>query len=623
MLSSAVAPRSRLLALAGCLLIAGPAHLAGQSCQAGSPPAARPIPASAADDAARSVLTQHNDNARTGAYLQEQQLNAVTVCPARFGKLFTRRVEGQIYAQPLYVANLPMADGARRNVVYVATMHNMVYAFDADDPSAAGDHPLWLASLGNSVPYNFMPMPGSFLGKYNVRPEYGITGTPVIDLASQTMYLAAKTCERPLASDCANANGANTAYRLHALDIVTGAERPNSPKLIEAICNDTTPGQPARRFSFNAAHHLQRAGLLLSRGLVYLGFGSHADAKHFHGWILAYDPVTLEQVSSFCTSPHVDGAAVWQAGSGLVADDAGDIFAMTGNGLKGQPPGRRDLTNSVVRLTRELRLIERFVPANESCLSELDVDLGSAGPILLNPWHLLLGGGKEGVFYLLNAGYMGGRQSPQSLSHRDRAPCARAGNNPASPPLQSFQGARQWELTVMSSILPVFGYHHVHGAPVFYDNPYNGPEIFVMPERDYLRAFRFDATTQRFPDAQPPGNAPRDSYHSRQTNSPHGMPGGILALSADAREHQADWPKGQPSTGIVWAAMPLEKDAFTDVVPGILRAYRANDLTELWNSQQRPGDEVGNFAKYTPPTVANGKVYLATFSNRLDVYGLR
>jgi hypothetical protein len=575
----------------------------------------------ATTDAGRAVLTQHNDNQRTGAYLSEHQLDVATVCSSRFGKLYSLKVDGQVYAQPLYVPNLVMNDGKSHNVLFVATMHNMVYAFDADSNPGGGSRPLWRDSLGVPVPHNFMPMPGSIFG-YNIKPEIGITGTPAIDAAGKTIYLTSKTCTRPSSSDCANRGGSDIAYTLHALDLSSGAERPGSPRPIKAHCVDSTGG--AERFVvFRASRHLQRAGLLLARGRLYVGFGSHADATSFHGWILSYDARSLEPQASFCTTPHVNGGAIWQAGNGLVADSSGQIYALTGNGFKKETPGPRDMTNNLIKLDADLRLLDWFTPANEACLTKHDVDLGSAGVTLMPGTSFLVGGGKEGVMYVVDAANLGKRQAPTSRSVLDNAPCRRAGNSDDPPPVQAFQAARNWQSNVVATLVKVFGYHHIHGSPVYYREPSTGPTIFVWPERDYLRAFRFDSSARRFPDTAPPGSQPKDSYHSRRPNAEHGMPGGILSLSADGREGSAQWARGRPATGIVWALMPLKDDAFTKVVPGILRAFRASDLTELWNSETSADNRTGLFAKYTAPTIADGKVFVATFSNRIDVYGLR
>lgn len=613
---SACAPALRLGAARPC-----PEGLQEQAVQAllGEPKAPGDS-AGMPSDQARSVLTQHNDEARTGAYRYERRLNTGNVCGERFGKLFSLSVKGQIYAQPLYAANLELPDSSVHNVVFVVSMHNMVYAFDADEKAK----PLWSRSLGNPVPYNFMPMPGSIVGQYNIKPEIGITATPVIDFSSQTIYLTAKTCERQSTSDCAHKEGRGLAYRIHALDLTTGEDRPNSPVMIAAECFDSTgPGAP-RRIGFDAAHHLQRTGLLLANGKVYLGFGAHHDKKPYRGWVMAYDAATLAQTASFCSTPHVNGGGIWQAGNGLTADSAGNIYAMTGNGFKDERRSPRDMTDSFIKLSPDLRLLDWFAPANQPCLSEYDVDLGAAGPVLLPGTSLLVGAGKEGIVYLLDAANLGKRQSRKYRGRRDESPCALAGGDTTPPPLQAFQAAFQWKRDHVGAIvLPVLGYHHIHGSPVYYDDPHGGPTIFLWPERDHLRGFRFDPATRRFQNTAPSGSPPQDSYRSRDRNAEHGMPGGILSVSGDAREDQSNWPEGQPSTGIIWASMPLKKDAFTQTVAGVLRAYSTNDLTELWNSTWRRDDGVGFFAKYTAPTIANGKVYLATFSNRLNVYGLK
>ena len=314
------------------------------------------------------ILTQHDNVARTGANRQERMLNTKNVNPASFGKLFTRTVQGYLYAQPLYVPNLKMADGKIHNVVFLATSHNSVYAFDADDPKAA--KPLWEINLGPSVPAAEV-----YTTQWtDMRGEIGITSTPVIDLATGTLFTVAKTKE----------NG-TYVQRFHALSLITGKEKPGSPVLIKASVPGTGAGSAGGQVAFDPVHQLQRTSLLLMNGVVYAAFGSHADQGIFHGWILGYNAKTLAQTCAFNTTPDGSDGAIWQASMGLASDGAGNIFAATGNGTFDANRGGKDYGNSLMRLRPEgktLQVMDSFTPYNQAELNRHDTDLGASGPLL-------------------------------------------------------------------------------------------------------------------------------------------------------------------------------------------------------------------------------------------------
>ena len=520
---------------------------------------------------AASVLTQHNDPARTGANLVETILSPSSVRNGHFGKIFSLPVEGQIYAQPLVVANVDIPGKGVRNVVYVATMRNKIYAFDADNQDTT---PLWKASLGTPMLYNQIPLdvPG-LIDQYNIRPFIGVTSTPVVDPDRKRLYAVAKIAE----------DGQPIVNRLHAIDIATGAIEQKTDIIIPKQGQE--PSEVARE-------HLQRPALLLSKGKVYVAFGSHQDAAplHYQGWLLVFDADTLELKQTFCVTPGGLQGGIWQSGNGPAADNDGNVYIMTGNGSFN--PGQRQFSDSFVKLSPDLSSVDWFTPADVDKLNILDIDLGSAGPMLL-PSPLpeeIIGGGKEGKFYLV---------SRTQLGHRQRHRCLREGLN---PPIQVVQAARKWRLTWLSWIPFLFytGYHHIHGSPVIWISRTQGPLIYVWPEEDNLKAFKYDPKTKLNP--KPKVSAQRDAQ---------GMPGGILSVSANGQDD-----------GLVWSAMPLEDDAFVQTVRGVLRVLDANTLEMLWSSDQYEPDDSFNFAKYVPPTIVNGKVYLATFSDRLNVYGL-
>lgn len=499
-----------------------------------------------------TVLTQHNDNSRTGANLDEIALNTSNVSAGQFGKLFTRTVDGQTYAQPLYMPGVNMGSRGIHNVVFVATERNNVYAFDADDPNAAA--PLWQVNLGPPVAVRFIDE------TVDINEYIGITSTPVIDPLTRTLYCVAKTKE-----------GGKYPQRLHALDITTGQEKFGGPVVIDGSVPGVGDGAKNGTVAFNSQRHFNRPGLLLQDGYLYVAFGSHGDVRPYHGWIFSYNASTLQRVGVFNTTPNTFGGAVWQSGQGLAADGTG-IYFMTANGHFDGDIGGPDLSSSFLKLTTpSLTLSDWFAPYNADALDQNNDDLASAGPLLIPGTNLLVGGGKEGVLYLLNR---------SNLGH------FRAGSD--SQIVQSFHA----------------GGGHIHGSPVYWSSPQQGPLIYLWTEEDALKSFRFvNGLFQTAPVAIGPVVAP------------DGMPGAMLSVSANG---------SSVGTGIVWASLPFAGNANIETVPGVLRAFDASNVgIELWNSRQVPErDDLGNLAKHTSPTIANGKVYVATFSNQLVVYGL-
>src|SRR6267378_783180 len=328
------------------------------------------------------TFTHHNDNARTGANLQELVLTPATVNQAQFGKLFSWAVDGQVYAQPLYVANLAIPHHGTYNVVFVATEHGSVFAFDADDPTCVQ---LWISSF--------------------IDPENGITGTPVIDPQTGILYVVVRTKE----------NG-SYVQRLHALDITTGAEALGGPVDIEASVAGTGDGSDGANLSFDPLRQNQRAALLLTQGVVYIAFASHGDYGPYHGWLLGYDAATLQQVAVFNATPNGGEGGIWQSGGGPSADTFGTIYVITGNGTFDADVGGTDFGDSFLKLSTQaggLTVADFFTPFNQASLEANDLDLGSTDPLLLpdqtdtdHP-HLVLGAGKDGNAYLVDRDQMG------------------------------------------------------------------------------------------------------------------------------------------------------------------------------------------------------------------------
>jgi VCBS repeat protein len=505
-----------------------------------------------------SVWTHHNDNARTGANLSEPTLNISNVNTATFGKLFSLGVDGEIYTQPLYIPGVNINGKGAHNTVFVATMNDSVYAFDADSGTGGNAAPLWKVNFTNpaagvtAVPAEDV-QPARHL---NIHGTVGILGTPVIDQSSATMYLVARTKE----------NG-QYAQRLHALDITSGDERPNSPVTITASVPGTGYDSVSGTVTFNPLLENQRPALALSNGVVYIAWASITDRDPYHGWVMGYNAATLQQVSVYNDTANGGRGGFWQAGNGPAIDSAGSLYFMSGNG---DWDGANNLGSSIIKINPAgLTPLDFFTPFDWKAQNDSDLDLGSSGPLLIPGTNLLVGGGKEGILYAVPISGMGHLQSS------------------ASP-------EQAWQATV----------HHIHGAPVFWQSPTLGPLLYLWGERSTLRAFQLNGSTF---DTMP---VTQSTFYA-----PPGMPGAMLSISANG---------SQAGTGILWASIPADGDAEVADVPGVLRAFDASDLThELWNSlQNKARDDVGIFAKFVPPTVANGKVYAASFSNQLCVYGL-
>jgi hypothetical protein len=539
-----------------------------------------------------NVLTNRYDNSRSGANLTETVLNTSNVNTKQFGKLFEREVDGDLYAQPLIATNIEIAGKGKRNVVYLATANNSVYAYDADDRAASA--PYWHITsevLGKPVPRDDVvdfPAGQHYL---NFERSIGITSTPVIDLETHTIYVVVKSKE----------GKDNYIQSLHALDLATGHERGDfhSPVNIEAAVSGNGIGSSGGTIHFSARKNLNRAGLLLLDGVIYVAFGSHDDDEpmfQYHGWILAYDAKTLRQIAAYCTTPDGIQGGIWQSGGALAADAGSGqkfVYAAVGNGSL----GGRDYGESVIKLIpgSALSVQHAFAPPNAAYLNGRDLDL-STGAVLLPRTNWLLACSKQGRCYLLD-------RSDMHL-------------------LQEIQASMN---TVGTSRAP-----NIHGSPVFWCSPCDpnqpfGLSMFLWGEEDYMRAFRLDM--QAFiMDGQGFVSSNQSTMHAPKSS----MPGAVLTLSASG------W---QPGTGIVWASHPVSADANNKTVEGILRAFDANDISrELWNSNQIvTRDNLGMFAKFCPPVVANGKVYIATFAepilglasqdppkkpNKLVVFGL-
>jgi hypothetical protein len=530
-----------------------------------------PTPAPPSPPTAVNVLTYHNDNARTGQNLQETLLTPANVNSTTFGKLFSYSVDGYVYAQPLYVSNVPVA-GQLRNVVFVATEHNSVYAFDADNQTGT---PLWRVSFVDpangitTVPYQDTASPPGYTGPgpvipggcADLTPEIGISGTPVIDRATGTLYVVAKTKE---------INGAAVAYehRLHALDIATGASRPGSGRALQASVPGTTlPNDGNSRVLFQSLRQNQRAALLLNKNIISISFSSHCVIRPYQGWVLAYDAKTLDQLGAFNVVPNdpKGKGGIWHSGGGPAADASGNVFVMTGDGPFDPSPGVDSYSDSVLKLTNgSLKISDYFTPFNQQELENANADMSAAGPLLLpdqsvGPPRLMLSLGKQGVAYLLN---------------RDNLGKFQAGSD--SQIVQSFT----WGLCGTGRCL-------IFGTPAYFENT-----VYMAAAGDKLKAYTL-------------GNG--QLILSGESTNSFPWPGATPVVSANGA-----------SNGIVWVVESNGSGA-----PAVLHAYSAADvIIELYNSSENAArDNPGPAIKFSVSTVANGKVYVGS-QYQVSVFGL-
>lgn len=521
-------------------------------------------------------MTNRYDISRSGADLHETELTTKNVCTTHFGKIFERTVDGDIYAQPLIKTGVQIPGVGLRNVVYVATVNNSLYAFDADSPTAA--KPFWHAGqevFGQPVPkaeLTDMPPDQPYL---NFESTVGIVATPVIDPATNTIYVVANSKK----------NGEHR-FRLHAFDLATGREKTemHSPVTIEAMYPGGGFGTSDGKIRFRPRKMLNRPGLLLVDGVLYMAFTAHLDGEpkfDYHGWIMAYDAKSLRQISVYCTTPDGIQGGIWQSGTGLAAETREGIYPLLYAVVANGSAGGRNYGGSVLQLyPGELMSMKlAFTPPNAAYLNDHDLDL-STGPVLLPELPMLIACSKEGKCYVVD-------RSDFHLVQEFQAS------------INSYGGDRP---------------SNIHGAPIAWRTSKGVLRLFIWGEDDYLRGFQYDG--QRFVGADK--SVPRAPQKS--------MPGGMLALSAN---------ESAPGSAVLWAALPESGDANIATVDGIVRAFDAENVSkELWNSNQNAArDRLGKFAKFCPPVVANGKVYVATFAdptkpgeparaNHLVVYGL-
>ena len=359
----------------------------------------------AAAPAGSQVLTSQYDNARTGANLHETILSPQNVNSTTFGKVFVLPVDGDVYAQPLYVPGVEIPGQGKHNAVFIATEHDSVYAFDADGSS---QKPLWKASFVDEA-RSILTVPARDVHCPFIQPEIGITSTPVIDLPSGTIYVLARTRNRDAKGDW------HYEQELHALALGTGAEKFGGPLKIQARIETKSLRIFTSRVEFNPLLENQRAALLLVNGRVLITWASSCDVGPYYGWVMAYDAHTMAPAGVLNLSPDEGESGIWQGDAGPAADEQGNVYLITGNGKFSAAKGGRDYGDSVVKIavtTKELEVRDYFTPSNQERLNATDGDFGSGAPLLLpdqpgaHP-HLLLAAGKAGILYELDRDNLG------------------------------------------------------------------------------------------------------------------------------------------------------------------------------------------------------------------------
>jgi hypothetical protein len=527
------------------------------------------------------VLTYHYDLARDGVNSHEFALAHANVNQSKFGKLFSCQVDGAIYGQPLWIPSLNFA-GAAHNAVFVTTQHDSLYAFDAD---VAPCQQLWHANLidaahGAGAGETSVCWYDVGSGYGDIQPEVGVTGTPVIDPATNTLYVVSKS----EIGGCSTGNAPAFFQRLHAIDLANGNETANSPVTIAASVPGNGDGSSGGLLTFNAQSEGQRPGLALLKNVsvggslyneVVIGWASHEDAFPYHGWLIGYNAADVQQqLEVFNTTPNGGLAGIWMSGNAPAVDANNNLFVATGNGTFDADVAGNDYGDSVLRInsTGAFTLTDYFTPNNQGTLNQYDADLGSGGIVLLpdqtsGPPHLLIQGGKQGLIYLLDRDNMGQLQA--------------ASDNV----VQEFQADNgSWT------------------TPAFWQNT-----MFIAGSGDHgncdsLKSYGFTAGT------------------------------GFNTTASSSSSHCFPFPGATPvissagnANGMVWAidAGCYGTAASSCGGPAILYSLDATNLgNHLWDSAQASArDQAGAAVKFAVPTVANGKVYVGT-RTEVDVYGL-
>jgi hypothetical protein len=513
------------------------------------------------------VFTYHNNLARDGTNTQEYLLSSTTVTQATFGKLFSCSVDGAVYTQPLWVPGVSI-NSVLHNVLYVATQHDSVYAFDADAKPCVR---LWKVSLLDTlhggttgetpVPCDETKVCSVGAGYGDIQPEIGVTGTPVI--SGSKLYVVSKS-----------ENSSIPAFyqRLHALNVIDGSETDSVVNLAASVVG-SGDGSSGGFLAFDPRREHQRSALALVNGTVYISWAAHEDQSPYHGWILGYNANNLaQQTAIYNSTPNGGLGGIWMGGGGPAADAQGNLYVSTGNGLFDADLDNvadNDFGDSILKLDASagLGLEDWFTPQEQQSLSDSDADLGSGGVVLLpdqsnGPAHLLVAGGKENVLFLVDRDNMG-----------------------------SFQNGSNSQ--IVQSISTSAG---LFGTPAFWQN-----NLYYAGPGGSLTAYTFSPSTGFF-----------NLSPASQSTTVFNFPGASPSISSQGS-----------SNGIVWAIDESQYGPPAPPGPAIVHAYNATNLAqEYWNSTQAgTRDQAGNAVKFVPPTIANGKVYVGT-RTEVDVYGM-
>jgi hypothetical protein len=500
-----------------------------------------------------NVTNYHYNQSETGANTNETILTPTNVNSLTFGKIASLPVDGQVYAQPLIMNSVAMPGGGTEDLVFVATEGDSVYAFNAEGTSTT---PVWKTNL---VQTGETTIPYQDVGTTDILPQIGITGTPVIDTNTNTLYCVG------------NFKESNGTYqqRLYALDIATGAAKYGGPVVISGSVSGTGAGSVGGKLSFGAQLENQRPGLTLDNGNVYMAFASHGDNGNYHGWVIAYNETTLVQDYIWCDTPNASQGGIWMSGGAVAVDSSGDLYLTSGNGSFDYNTGGKDLGMALVKLTPQLTVLDYFSPYNESSLSNADEDYGCGNAVLLSGQtgsapNEALTLGKWGGVYLNNTatGSMGEINNPPNGPNHDLGEAATG--------LQQHNTFSYW----------------------------NG-QVYVGPDGGKLRDYAV-------------GNSTMSATATSQTAHLFGVGG------ANGQGTSPTISSNGTTNGIVWG---IENVAFNNG-PAILYAYNANDLTQLLYASNQYGtrDTAGTAVKFTTPVVANGLVYVGG-GGSVTIYG--
>ncbi len=550
------------------------------------------------------VLMQHNDLNRTGWNPNETILNTSNVTPTNFGLLYKHIVDDQIYAQPLIVTGVLVTDPVThnqvtRNLLIVVTVRNTMYAFDADDGTLdvywqknftpAGEIPPMAVDIHAALcafTYSDFKISANGLGQ---AASFGTVGTPAVDKSTNTLYFVSRYRDQNVDNTPKNTTdhssdpdwlSAGFFEQVHALDLSTGAEKFGGPVIIDPtttfVLGTGTDHDASNQIHFDPRRENQRGGLFISNGIVYIPFSGHCDMDNYHGWILGYKTNDLsQQVIRYITTPNDERGGIWMSGAAPAVDGAGNIYFAVGNGNNGSSStSPQNMALSVVKTTPDLvnnTLTNiswyKATSATYNAWNSSDLDFAT-GVVLIPGTNMLVTAHKSGKIMAM----------PMSI------PAPGGAFDNTNPDFHSYD-------------LGAGANAQSHSSLTYFGGTVN-KYIYQFSENTHLMAFPVNTTTRTLGTAIQNTSVPVNTI----------MEGGYSSVSSNGTD---------PMSAILWVTN------LTGTTGGTLHALKADDITqELWNSDQNASDLLGNYAKMSPPTIANGRVYVPTFTNTLNVYGL-